>query len=410
MDPQTIPLALPLEVVYWASSSLDDSTQKVKFCDVHPEFSWIVSAEKYTINVWDFLRSVARLTLILPSQLLRKDCLVEKSLPEILDSFERSKSHSKPSPSLTANNSFAANRTFHSSSSSSHGSFLQRIKSGNDPLDQLTLPPHLRSVGEIKRVAFVDRVAMQWNCGGISIPATLDSFHSSNRLMILCDNALLFYDFVSGATHAITPSDLNRVNICSAEFVYTNLCAIGGADGSIRSVSPFPPPLLTLLSRIWDCLHWKLVKTLTTTGRGEITTLRNLLPRRSGFDSLHLTSLHSRVGAPQATGASDSGLREGRIRLLSIGKLPSLCDRRHYHSSAANDGSGLLWDSLVMGNIIQINEPTGHLLSQGSFAQHLDDASDTLITVSQDRTMRSHPLHSPCALLTYLFLSAGCGT
>jgi hypothetical protein len=55
MDPQTIPPPLPMEVIYWASSS-EDSTQKVKFCDVHPEFPWIISAEKNTINVWDFVR------------------------------------------------------------------------------------------------------------------------------------------------------------------------------------------------------------------------------------------------------------------------------------------------------------------------------------------------------------------
>jgi hypothetical protein len=61
MDPQTISPPLPLEVIYWASSS-EDSTQKVKFCDVHPEFPWIISAEKNTINVWDFVRSVISLS------------------------------------------------------------------------------------------------------------------------------------------------------------------------------------------------------------------------------------------------------------------------------------------------------------------------------------------------------------
>jgi hypothetical protein len=237
MDPQTIPLALPLEVVYWASSLSDDTTQKVKFCDVHPESPWIVSAEKNTIYVWDFLRLVCFVFVSLAvhhlSSSSRRDCLVEKTIAEILESMERSKRHS--SPLLPLSNSFVANRTF--SSHSVHGSFLQRIKSGNEPLEQLPAA-HLRAVGEIKRVVFVDRLAMQWTCGGITIPPTSDSFHSSNRLMILCDGALLFYDFVSGVTHAITPADLGRVNICSAEFIYTDLCAIGGADGSIRFLTP----------------------------------------------------------------------------------------------------------------------------------------------------------------------------
>lgn len=73
--------------------------------------------------------------------------------------------------------------------------------------------------------------------------------------------------------------------------------------------------------------------------------------------------------------------------MLSIGGAPLTLEILTL-LSPAYDGSGLFWDSLVMGNIIQISEPTGHLLSQGSFAQHLDDASDTLITVSHDRTIR----------------------
>lgn len=56
MDPQTLAPGLPLEVIYWAVSSPHNVTQKVKFCDVHPEYPWILSAEKNTVNVWDFMR------------------------------------------------------------------------------------------------------------------------------------------------------------------------------------------------------------------------------------------------------------------------------------------------------------------------------------------------------------------
>jgi hypothetical protein len=168
----------------------------------------------------------------------RRDCLVEKSLHEILESFERSKTLPKQQqlqPQST--NSFAAKRTFESNSNTL-GSFVPDFKIGSVPTE-IPLPSSLKSIGEIKRVVFVDRVAMQWACGGIVIPSTLDTFHSPNRVMIICDGALVFYDFLSGATHLITPSDLNRVNISSAEFVYTDLCAIGGSDGSIRySVIP----------------------------------------------------------------------------------------------------------------------------------------------------------------------------
>ena len=57
-----------------------------------------------------------------------------------------------------------------------------------------------------------------------------------------------------------------------------------------------------------------------------------------------------------------------------------------------------------MGNIIQINDPTGHLLSQGSFAQHLDVTSDTLITVSGDRTIRSGILYKLIIIINIIII------
>jgi hypothetical protein len=157
---------------------------------------------------------------------------MEKSLHEILESFERSKTPLKQQPQPQPINSFATKRTFVSNSNTT-GSFVQDFKKGQAAVET-QLPSSFKSIGDVKRVVFVDRVAMQWACGGLVIPTTLDTFHSPNRVMIVCDGALIFYDFLSGVTHCITPPDLNRANISSAEFVYTDLCAIGGSDGSIR--------------------------------------------------------------------------------------------------------------------------------------------------------------------------------
>lgn len=159
---------------------------------------------------------------------------MEKSLHEILEFVEKSKTM-KQHPRNVSSDSFPQNRYFHPNTTSS-GSFLQVInqRNGCPDIPPQQLPLTLKSVGDIKRVVFIDRVAMQWACGGIIIPPTLDTFHSPNRVMIICDGALIFYDFVSRIAHAITPADLNRVAICSAEFIYTDLCAIGCADGSIR--------------------------------------------------------------------------------------------------------------------------------------------------------------------------------
>jgi len=335
MDAQAISPPPPVEVIFWACPQ-DETQQKVKFCEIHPEFSWIISADKANhISVWDYCR---------------KECLQTRSLSSIVSCID--KSFSTVSGSVQPN-SFVSARTYSKPSSTLSGyRQKQHLLRRNTQIAEEQYNPNLRlkDIGDIKRVAFIDRTAMQWHCGGISIPPTSGSFHTYNRIMIVCDGAILFYDFCSGHTVAISSSDLSKQTPCSAEFVYTDLCAVGCSDGTIR---------------IWDCVNWKQVKVFTTTTRGEISVLKSLIPKTSPLG----------MGIP-ATGTSNSngGLspRESRMRLLSI----------------AHDGSGLVWDSQITGNIIHQSDPVGHLLSQGSIAQHLDEISDTLYTVSSDRTIR----------------------
>jgi hypothetical protein len=55
MDSQSIPLALPLEVSFWASS--EENLPKVKICEVHPEFPWVIAADKNNnVSIWDYER------------------------------------------------------------------------------------------------------------------------------------------------------------------------------------------------------------------------------------------------------------------------------------------------------------------------------------------------------------------
>lgn len=86
----------------------------------------------------------------------------------------------------------------------------------------------------------------------------------------------------------------------------------------------------------------------------------------------------------------NDAIREGKIRFMSIGNCLKYLCLCALIVSAAYDGSGFLWESNVTGNIIEIagNDPIGHFLSQGSISQHLDEGSDTLFTVSADRTIR----------------------
>ena len=130
---------------------------------------------------------------------------------------------------------------------------------------------------EVHRACFIDRSAIQWNCD-VDIPSTSPTFHSDSRVMLVCSAAILYYDFITETAKSITTNDLGKTPCC-AEFVYSDLCAIGCNDGQIRWVCAYIGST-SWLFRIWDCNSWSTVKTLTGHPRGDLIALRNLLPHR----------------------------------------------------------------------------------------------------------------------------------
>jgi hypothetical protein len=163
--------------------------------------------------------------------------LLEKSLIEILSIVEKggrvghSSQSSRPDV-VDVSRSFIENRTYERKSRQ-NSNFFQMGFQRTDVREEV-LPQAFKYIGDVKRASFIDRVAMQWYCGGICIPPTSDTFHSNNRVMLVCDGGIIFYDFSMGLSHAITPLDFSKVTISSAEFVFIDLCAVGCADGAIR--------------------------------------------------------------------------------------------------------------------------------------------------------------------------------
>lgn len=88
--------------------------------------------------------------------------------------------------------------------------------------------------GEIRQICFADRLAVS-HLSGTTIEADDDTFNSDSRVMIICDSAVLLYDFVLDTAVAIAgdKSDVSKMPKC-ATFIFKDTCAVGFGDGQIR--------------------------------------------------------------------------------------------------------------------------------------------------------------------------------
>ena len=99
------------------------------------------------------------------------------------------------------------------------------------------------NLGDVRQVCFADRTTIAHLCGCHST-ADEDTFNSDSRLMIVCDLAIIFYDFILDTAVAITSdkAEISKGPKC-ATFIFKNICAVGYGDGQIRvwgfQCSPF---------------------------------------------------------------------------------------------------------------------------------------------------------------------------
>jgi WD40 repeat protein len=336
MDQTAIPAPLPVEAFFWTmdpkEAEIKDSF-KVKCCDVHPELPYVLSADKSgKMQLWDIFR-----------QKLLMNC----SLGDMLQAVERRVSG-------VAHLSTRARR----SSTVSH-----RASGGGSVADDAK---RVKEAGSVVSVRFVDKFALCWTTGKPPADNYGNSYNNSSRIMVLCENCLLFYDYVSGIAHMLSSTELSKPP-AAAEFIAPNLCAVGCSDGQIR---------------VWDCLSWAAVKALPGHSKGPIVWLRMLCARS------YAASAKSDAPAASVGGGSWGGSLDMSSILSSTG-LPAKEEKPRLFS-VGSDGGALLWDLAISGTSVGIlgGAPAGHLLSAGCFAHLFDDSSDTLYTVAGDRTIR----------------------
>jgi hypothetical protein len=91
-----------------------------------------------------------------------------------------------------------------------------------------------QTAGEIRQICFADRLAVA-HLSGAAIEADDDTFNSDSRVMIICDSAVILYDFALDSAVAIAgdKSDVSKMPKC-ATFIFKDYCAVGFGDGQIR--------------------------------------------------------------------------------------------------------------------------------------------------------------------------------
>ena len=166
------------------------------------------------VSVWDFIR---------------QERLLYKSLHEIIN--QSGKTNQKI---IASSGKVTKNRTFVQS---------RLINSNNHVIDENKIPTNhssspivskYKEYGTIKCIQFIDRIAIQ-TYNKIQIPIIENTFHTSGKILIICDQIIIFYDFITNITNVLTNNELSK-HPTIAEFISPNLCAIGCSDGIIRYI------------------------------------------------------------------------------------------------------------------------------------------------------------------------------
>ena len=186
---------------------------KIKLCEVHPEYPWAICVDRECIvTVWDFLR---------------KERLMCKSMQELILAADRGGKAS----TAKASTHFAEDISFMSTRFNDQSIRTSDILeySLNDDKSTVSKP---KEYGDVKRIAFIDRCALQWTC---FLPSSSSeySFNTYSRIMIVCETVILFYDFSSKISNVLSAVELTKPP-STAEFISLDLCAIGCVDGNIR--------------------------------------------------------------------------------------------------------------------------------------------------------------------------------
>lgn len=262
---------LGVDVIFWGVDMSDaelkkDEGDKVKICQIHTGTRpWVICADRDDeIHVWDYSskkRLMRKYLQDMTSAKFNRDSSIEASkvrpfveqrIPQFQEATNRWSHYS-----TYLQEGFVDNFTQEILGFDSHFMCEEDLLGNSNSENTLS---GLKQFGTIRAVAFVDEQSIQNNSGERFSPH-IATFNVDTRVMIVCDSALIFYDFATNKSNTISSSDLSGKAITTAEFVFSDLVAIGCSDGLIR---------------IWDCQKWIEVKVLAAHSRGEIVALKNL--------------------------------------------------------------------------------------------------------------------------------------
>ena len=233
---------LGIDVSFWGIDIHDNDIRpeegdKVKLCHLHPgSRPWVVCVDRDNfVQIWDYST---------------KGRLLKKNINEIITEAESSVvekiSHRKLPPRRISTQQCRSSRLFDTV-------ILKRdeIFSPSTSLDSsqkssaVSANPKL-SIGNLRSLHFIDGSSIVNNSGDAFSPQ-VTPFNTETKIMIVADNAIIFYEFSSNKSRALVGADLAGARPMSADFICDGLCAVGCSDGAVR---------------IWDCVKWKEVKSL----------------------------------------------------------------------------------------------------------------------------------------------------
>lgn len=325
---------LAADVIFWgvdiAKAELQkDEGDKVKNFDIHPVQTWILSVDRNEdIYIWDYTNNLKLFHKPI-SQLLVKANSVSTSrqinmgitkTENISSRNDQTKKNKQTIPNCYQYGSFdslfsdsLSHKTqIHTSMSRYYTNHAYNQMISGDYLTKPKLIPqfidkYTSKEKEVKHLAFADASCLTNSTPNVYIPG-VTTFNISSRILIVCDVGVLFIDFRTGVSNIITPSDLNNKIPSTAEFIFYDMCAIGCSDGVIR---------------IWDCCRWAELKQLSAHVKGDIFAIKSLpilsKPSSGVSDDEFVSTYESHMSSVLST-AAGSVIREGRIRLLSIGR------------------------------------------------------------------------------------------
>jgi WD40 repeat protein len=224
--------SLEASIEFWGTSDWNPpkgtDNSRLRYVEVHPSKSLILAADKEgRVLLWDYalkttVVSCTHTDLLLKPTGRRGETNHLSKLP-----VQKRLSHR------------SSQRMMASTHSRNDCSSTLR-PSSHTIVDKMSVAPALASrikqqTGQLLQVCFGD-TAYRLACIDPAIRGMtfIPSSCPNHMIAVVCENLLIFYDYITGEVTGLTPSDLGDAAPVSVEFASLSYCLIGCSDGVVR--------------------------------------------------------------------------------------------------------------------------------------------------------------------------------